>query len=838
MKIPLIRFCTLSLIVSVLLCAPSADAQQTTGSAGSPSATTTIDGKQLPPPEPAFGGVIKDNAAQSKAWWAPHIVPPKGAPNVLLIMTDDCGFGAPSTFGGVVPTPALDQLASNGLRYTNFHSTALCSPSRAALITGRNHNSAGFGVCSEQSTGFPGYNSIIPKDKATIGRTLKDNGFSTAWFGKAHNTPTFEASQVGPFDHWPIGMGFEYFYGFVGGDTSQWQPNLFRNTSPIYPYVGHSGWNLITAQADEAIAWLNQLNQISPSKPFFCYYVPGATHAPHHPTPEWVKTISEKHLFDKGWNVLREQIFANQKRLGVIPPEAKMTPWPDKLLKNWDDLSADEKKMFIRQADVYAAYLAYSDHEIGRVIQTVKDMGKLDNTLIIYISGDNGASAEGTPVGTPNEVAAFNGIPVPVEDQLKYFYDAWGTDRTFGHMAVGWAWAFDTPFSWTKQIASHFGGTSQGMCVSWPGHIKDIGGIRNQFHHLIDVAPTLLEVCNIQAPEAVDGVKQKPIEGVSFAYTFDPANANKPSRHQTQYFEMMGDHAIYHDGWIASTKVTRPPWELTGPVNQDPANNVTWELYDLNKDWTQYNDVSAANPKKVDELKALFLTEAKKYGVLPLDASVAARLVAPRPNITAGRKEFIYTKPLTGIPQGDSPLLLNTSYTIKADVEIPEGGAEGMMLTSGGRFAGYGFYLLKGKPVFLWNLADLKRVRWEGPEALSPGKHVMEFDFKYDGLGAGTLAFNNMSGIGRGGTGTLKVDGKQVASQKMEHTLPLILQWNESFDIGSDTGTSVCDQDYQVPFTFTGKVAKLTLNLDRPQLSPADIKLLEQEGQRDNRTSE
>jgi arylsulfatase len=376
------------------------------------------------------------------------------------------------------------------------------------------------------------------------------------------------------------------------------------------------------------------------------------------------------------------------------------------------------------------------------------------------------------------------------------------------------------------------------MCVSWPGHIKDIGGIRNQFHHLIDVAPTLLEVCNIQAPEAVDGVKQKPIEGVSFAYTFDPANANKPSRHQTQYFEMMGDHAIYHDGWIASTKVTRPPWELTGPVNQDPANNVTWELYDLNKDWTQYNDVSAANPKKVDELKALFLTEAKKYGVLPLDASVAARLVAPRPNITAGRKEFIYTKPLTGIPQGDSPLLLNTSYTIKADVEIPEGGAEGMMLTSGGRFAGYGFYLLKGKPVFLWNLADLKRVRWEGPEALSPGKHVMEFDFKYDGLGAGTLAFNNMSGIGRGGTGTLKVDGKQVASQKMEHTLPLILQWNESFDIGSDTGTSVCDQDYQVPFTFTGKVAKLTLNLDRPQLSPADIKLLEQEGQRDNRTSE
>ena len=817
---------------------PSTSKTETTGTPGSPSATTTINGAQLPAPDPKFEGVIKDNAAQSKAWWAPRVVPPKGAPNVLLIMTDDCGFGAPSTFGGVIPTPALDRIANSGLRYTQFHSTALCSPTRAALITGRNHHSAGFGVISEQSTGFPGYNSIIAKDKTTIGRILLDNGFATSWFGKDHNTPTFTASQLGPFDQWPIGMGFQYFYGFVGGDTSQWQPNLFRNTTAIYPYVGKNGWNLTTAMADDAIEWLNQTNQIDPSKPFFCYYVPGGTHAPHHATPEWIEKITDMHLFDKGWNALREQIFANQKKLGVIPKDAQLTPWPKDLLKEWEQLSADDKKMFIRQANVYAAYLAYTDHEIGRVIQAVEDMGKLDNTLIIYISGDNGSSAEGTTIGTPNEVASFNGVNVPVADQLKYFYDVWGSDQTYNHMSVAWSWAFDTPFSWTKQVASHFGGTRQGMCISWPGHIKDVGGIRTQFHHVIDIVPTILEACEINQPEEVDGIKQSPIEGVSMMYTFDKANAGEPSKHKTQYFEMMGDHAIYHEGWIASTKVVRPPWEIIGAVNQDPFNNVTWELYDLTKDWTQSNDIAAANPAKVKQMKELFLTEAKKYQVLPLDATVATRLVAPRPNITAGRTEFTYIRPLTGIPQGDSPLLMNCSYTVTAEIEIPKSGtAEGVLLTSGGRFGGYGFYLLKGKPVFLWNLVDLKRLRWESPEALTPGKHTVAFDFTYDGMGAGTLAFNSLSGIGQSGTGVLKVDGKEVATQKMEHTIPLILQWDETFDIGSDTGTPVDDKDYQVPFAFTGKLNKLTVKIDRPQLTPDDVKKLEQ-AQRNNRASE
>jgi len=813
-----------------------AAAQQTNCPPGSPCATTTIDGKQLPPPPQKFEGKIGRNTAQSTPYWPARVVPPKGAPNVLLIMTDDTGFGVSSTFGGVIPSPTLDKIAAMGLRYTNFNSTALCSPTRAAIITGRNHHSVGFGVVAEQATGYPGYDSFIPRDKATIGRILKDHGYWTSWFGKDHNTPDFQASQAGPFDQWPTGMGFDYFYGFVGGDANQWQPNLFRNTTAIYPYVGNPKWNLITSQADDAIEYMRRITAIDPDQPFFIYYVPGAMHAPHHPTPEWIKKISDMHLFDQGWNQLRETIFANQKKLGVIPQDAKLTPWPHDLLKNWDELTPDEKRMFIRQADVFAAYWAYSDYEIGRVIQQVEDMGKLDNTLIIYIAGDNGNSAEGSLIGTPNEVASLQGIPVPVEDQLKYFYNVWGTDQTYPHMAVPWTWAFDTPFSWTKQIASHFGGVRQGMAISWPKVITDTGGIRNQFTHVIDIVPTILEATGIQAPDVVDGIPQKPIEGTSFMYTFDKANANAPSRHHTQYFEMMGDHAIYNDGWIASTKVMRPPWIVAGAVSQDPAS-FPYELYDVTKDWTQFNNVADKYPEKVKEMDKLFWEEAAKYQVMPLDATVATRLAAPRPNLAAGRTMFTWSGRITGTPNGDAPSILNSSFHYAAEIEVPQGGGEGMIVTQGGRFGGYGFYVLKGKPVFLYNFVDLQRVRWEGPDPLSPGKHTLEFDFKYDGLGAGTLAFNNVSGIGRGGTGVLTVDGKAVATQKMEHTIPLIMQWDENFDIGADTGTPVDDQDYQVPFTFNGKLDKLTLTIDRPQLSPADIQKL-QEGQRNNRASE
>jgi arylsulfatase len=810
-------------------------AQQITGVPGAPDATMTIPGSQLPPPPDKFGGKIERNAAQSKPYWPPRVVPPKGAPNVLLIMTDDTGFGVSSTFGGVIPTPNLDRIAANGLRYPNFNSTALCSPTRAAIITGRNHHSMGFGVVAEQATGYPGYNSIMTRDKATIGKILKDHGYWTSWFGKDHNTPDFQASQAGPFDQWPTGMGFDYFYGFVGGDANQWQPNLFRNTTAIYPYVGKPGWNLVTAMADDAIEYMKRITAIDPQQPFFIYYVPGAVHAPHHPTPEWIKKISDMHLFDQGWNALRDQIFANQKKLGVIPQDAKLTPWPDDLLKHWDQLTADDKKMFIRQADVFAAYWAYSGHEIGRVIQQVEDMGELDNTLIIYIAGDNGNSAEGTLVGTPNEVASLNGVYPPLADQFK-FYDVWGSDQTYPHMAVAWTWAFDTPFSWTKQIASHFGGVRQGMAISWPKLIKDKGGVRNQFTHVIDIVPTILEATGIKAPDVVDGIPQKPIEGTSFMYTFDAKNANAPSRHTTQYFEMMGDHAIYHDGWIASTKVMRPPWELAGAVSQDPAS-YPYELYDLTEDWTQFENVAAKHPDKLKELEKLFWAEAEKYQVLPLDATVATRLVQPRPNLAAGRSEFTWSGEITGTPNGDAPSILNASYNFKAEVDIPQGGAEGMIVTQGGRFAGYGFYLLKGKPVFLYNFFDLQRVRWEGPDALSPGRHTLEFDFRYDGLGAGTLAFNNVSGIGRGGTGVLNADGKEVARQTMEHTIPLIMQWDENFDIGADTGTPVDDRDYQVPFALTGELTKLSLTIDRPQLTPEDEKRL-MEAQRNNKASE
>jgi arylsulfatase A-like enzyme len=868
MKTKKVASAVLALNGAVMLTATPLSAVEVTGVPGSPGATTTISGKQLPPPDPKFGGVIKEKASESKSWWAPRIVPPKGAPNVLLIMTDDVGFSAPGTFGGVIPTPALDRIAKNGLRYTDFHSTALSSPTRAALITGRNHHSVGNGVVGEIATGFPGYDSIIPIEKGTIGTILKENGYATSWFGKDHNTPSYQSSQTGPFNQWPNGMGFEYFYGFVGGDTSQWQPNLYRNTTAIYPFQGNPGWNMETAMADEAIQYMKQLKEIAPNKPFFVYYVPGATHAPHHPTPEWIKKISDMHLFDKGWNKVRETIFANQKRLGIMPENAKLTLWP-KELPQWDSLSWEQKKLFIKQADVYGAYLAYADHEIGRVIQAVEDLGELDNTLIIYISGDNGASAEGMLNGTPNEFTTFNGVPVPVKAQFLW-YPFWGSDKTFPHFAAEWAWAMDTPFKWVKQVPSHFGGTAQGVCMSWPGHIKDAGGIRRQFSHVIDIVPTILEATGIPAPDTINGIKQAPIEGVSMVYTWDKANANVPTRHTTQYFEMLGNRAIYHDGWMAATTPATLPWELSSAPPPDIITGYKWELYNLKEDPTQFNDLAAKMPEKVKQLQALFYSEAKKYNVLPLDNSTLARWNTPRPSLTAGRTVFTYSGELTGVPASTAPSILNKSYTITAEVEIPKGGAEGMIVTEGGRFGGYGLFLTrsynywlenrlirtaglvmllagllltwvgkrrawsggklrigygmlilaslwvvavfatrtmdlgKGKPVFLYNLLNLKRTTWVGP-SLSAGKHTIVFDYKSDG-----------PGLGKGGTGTLIVDGKEVARNSMEHGTPITFPEDETFDIGQDTrsGVAMLKYRYDVPFKFTGKIDKLTFKLE------------------------
>jgi arylsulfatase len=783
-------------------------AQEGSGVPGSPNATATVDGRYLPNAPAPFGGKIGLSAKDSKPFWKPNIVPPKGAPNVLLIMTDDAGYGVASTFGGVIPTPALDRIAKMGLRYTQFHSTALCSPTRAALITGRNHHSVGAGVVLEQATGFPGYDGVIGVDNGTIGEILKQNGYSTSWFGKNHNTPSYQYSLAGPFDQWPVGMGFEYFYGFMGGEADQHRPFLFRNTSEIFPWKENPDFNLVTAMADDAIDHLKKLNAAAPEKPFFCYYVPGATHAPHHPTKEWVDKIHEMHLFDDGWNKLRETIFANQKRLGVIPADTQLTPWPDEL-KKWDELNADEKKLFIRQAEVFAAYAAYADHEIGRVIQTVEDMGKLNDTLIIYIEGDNGTSAEGSTLGTPFDMMALQGMTIPVAEQLKY-YDVWGTAATQPHMAVAWSWAFDTPFKWTKQVASHFGGTRQGMAIAWPNQIKDAGGMRTQFHHMIDIVPTILEASGIPAPQMLNGVAQKPIEGVSMVYTWDKANVNAPSKRQTQYFEMWGNRAIYHDGWIACTTPPQPPWFMGTRPMPEVVNGYKWELYNIEKDFSEFDDLAAKMPDKLREMKELFLVEAAKYQVLPLDNSVMPRVLTPKPSYIAGKDTFVYSGEISGLAECAAPNVLAKSFTITAEVDVPEN-ANGMIVTEGGKFGGYGLYLLKGKPVFTYNFYDVQRFRWEGPTALSAGKHTLVLDFTYDG-----------PGLGKSGAGVLKVDGSEVASKKIPHTFPVIISFDETFDVGVDTRTGVDDKDYQVPFRFNGKIDKLTFKLGPSQMAEAD----------------
>jgi arylsulfatase A-like enzyme len=801
--------------------------QKIMGAPGSPSATTTLDGKQLPPLPPKFGGVIKESAKDSTPWWAPRIVPPKGAPNVLLIMTDDQGYGVSSTFGGVIPTPAMDRIAQAGLRYTHFHSTALCSPTRAALITGRNHHSVGFGVIGELSTGYPGYDSVISPEKATVGTILRDNGYATSWYGKNHNTPTYQYSLAGPYDQWPSGMGFDYFYGFMGGETDQWTPYLFKDHTQISPWIGRSDYNLTTDLADDAIKYLGDLNAGAPDKPFFLYYVPGGTHSPHQPKKEWIEKFKGK--FDMGYEKMREEIFANQKRLGVIPADSDLTPWPDgqpefggAKLPRWDSLSLIQKKLYAHQAEVYAAYVAYTDHEIGRVIQQVEDMGKLDNTLIIYISGDNGTSAEGTEEGTFNQMTAYNGILTLPEALQMLHFEEWGSEKTYPHMAVQWSWAFDTPFKWTKQVASHFGGTRQGMVISWPGHIEDVGGIRSQFHHIIDIVPTILEAAGIKAPEMVNGIPQKPIEGVSMDYTFGKANSNAPSTRSTQYFEMFCNRGIYHDGWYACTTPFAAPWLMATGKLPD-VDDYEWELYNVAVDYSQNHDLKEKNPEKLKELQALFLTEAAKYQVFPLDNTLLARLLTPRPNATAGQSVFTYTGERAGIPIGNAPDILNKDYTITAQITVPEGGAEGMIVTLGGRFGGYGLFLQDGKPVFVYNLLDMERFRWEGGvggivgkdflgQALKPGQHTIVFDFKYDGPGPG-----------KGGTGVLSVDGKQLDKKTIKHTIPMMMSIDETFDVGLDTRTGV-DNSYELPFKFTGTIEKLTFNVGASQLSEVEKK--------------
>lgn len=815
-----IRQALYSAVAILALGCASAWAQQFQGQPGAPGTLEFPDSRTLPTPTSPFSGVINPNLIQSTPSWPSTIAPPKDAPNVLLILIDDAGYGSNSVFGGVVPTPTLEKLAQRGLRYTQMHNTALCSPTRAALLTGRNHHAVGYGNVAEAGLGYPGYDTVTGPESAHVAMTLKQNGYATAWFGKDHNVPIWTATPAGPFDSWPVGLGYDYFYGFVGGDTSQWQPgNLFRNTTPIHPYNGKPGWNLITAMADDAIEYINTQTATNPKRPWFIHYAPGATHAPHHPTKEWVDKISAMHLFDEGWEKVRDRIFANQKRLGVIPANAKLPDWPE-FLPKWDTLTADQKRLYIRQIDIWAAYMAYTDNEIGRIIDTIENLGQLDNTLIIWICGDNGMSAEGSMNGTPNEVGYFNGFEFSVEQMLPLI-PVWGTDQTYNHFAVPWAFAMDTPYRWVKQVASHLGGTRTGMVMTWPKRITDQGGIRNQFHHVIDIAPTILDAIGIPQPTMINGIAQRPYDGVSMVYTWDKANANAPSTRKTQYFEIFGNRAIYHDGWMANTVPVVTPWEgVTGRPPVDVMDGYKWELFNLADDPTQTNDLSAKEPERLRIMQELWTMEATRNNVFPLNNSLLPALTTVRPGPATARTQFVYTAPMTSSQFAVAPSILNRSYRITADIEVPQGGANGVLVTQGGRFSGWGLYLKDGKPTFTYNLLDVERTKWQGADALPPGKHTIVFDWKMEAEG---------EPLARGGTGTLSVDGKQVAQRSLPKTQPLIWAWDETFDVGLDTGSPVDDKDYQVPFAFTGKLGKITIDLGESSLSPDAIKVMMKE---------
>ena len=774
----------------------------------------------LPAPEPRFGGVIGRKASESRPDFPKAVAAPKGAPNILLILTDDTGFGASSTFGGPIPTPTLDRVAARGIRYNNFHTTALCSPTRAALLTGRNHHSVGFGNISEFATGYPGYDSILPKSAGTIGNILVNNGYNTSWFGKNHLIPDWLQSPDGPFDQWAGGLGFEYFYGFLGGDTDNWHPALFENTKPVLPPVGDPNYILIHDMGDRAINWIHTQHAIAPDKPFLMYFAPGNGHAPHHASKDWIAKF--KGQFDQGWDRQREITLANQKRLGIVPADTVLTLRP-KDIPAWDSLNADQKKVYARMMEVYAAAVAQSDYEIGRVIDSLAESGQLDNTLVIYIEGDNGASGEGTLEGTTNELGGN------LEAESLAFkvsmMDALGSDRTYNHYPVGWAHAMDTPFQWTKQVASHFGGTRNGIAISWPKRIAARGEIRSQFHHVIDIVPTILEEVGVQAPLVLNGVTQMPFEGVSMAYTFDDAKA--ATRHTSQYFEIVGNRGFYDDGWIASTTPLRPPWTVTG-AEPDP-DDFPWELYNVTKDFSQSNDLAKENPKKLSDLQARFLIEAAKHNVLPIDSSFADRAnPALRPGFNTGRTDFVYYPGMVRIPEANAPDIKNKSFHIAADVEIPQGGADGILVTQGGRFGGWGLLVLDDKPMFAYAFSNQdgdkypnqkkSKTRIVGGEKLTPGKHIISFDFAYDG-----------GGIGKGGRGELRVDDIKVAEGRFEKTIPFRFSLDESFDVGQDTGSPVIDEyDAKMPFEFSGTLKKVEVKLGDDQLSPQKRGELEQ----------
>ena len=757
----------------------------------------------LPIPDPEYVGLTTYDAKDPDTKFPP-IEPlrlPKGAPNVLIVLLDDVGFAASSAFGGVISTPTAERLAKGGLKFNRFHTTALCSPTRQAMLTGRNHHSVNMGAICELATSAPGYSSVLPKDKAALAMTLKLNGYSTAQFGKCHEVPVWETSPMGPFDQWPTGGGgFEYFYGFIGGETNQYYPAIYEGTTPVEQDKGpEEGYHFTEDMTNKAIKWVRQQKALMPDKPFFMYFAPGACHAPHHVPKEWVDKYKGK--FDQGWDKLREQIFARQKELGVIPGNAELTQRPEEI-PAWDKMPKELKPILARQMEIYAGFLEHTDHHVGRLVDGLKDLQVLDDTLVMYIIGDNGASAEGTLNGTFNEMATLNGMMgVETVEFLKSKIDDFGGPKAYNHYAVGWAHAMDTPYQWTKQVASHWGGTRNGTIVHWPRGIKAKGEIRTQFHHVIDVAPTILEAAGLPAPSIVNSVQQAPLEGFSMLYAFDDPKAAEA--HETQYFEMFCNRGIYHKGWTAVTRHSTP-WDMSKPL---PAfDDDVWELYDTNKDWTQARNIAKDNPQKLRELQKLWMIEATKYNVLPLDDRRVERFnpdLAGRPQLVKGNTQILFGG-MGRLSESSVVNIKNKSYSVTAEVVVPKSGAQGVIIAQGGAFNGWSLYAKDGKLKYCYNLLGIKLFYAESNKTIPAGQHQVRMEFKYDG-----------GGLAKGGNASLYLDGAKVGEGRVEITVPMAFSADETCDVGKGTGSAV-SPDYDAKHNeFSGEVNWVQIDLEK-----------------------
>lgn len=763
----------------------------------------SLDRNHLPEPEWSYPAAeIGLHATDS----TPDFPPPKaatpGSPNVLLVLLDDLGFGWPSVNGGLVSMPTAERLAGRGLFYNQFHTTALCSPTRAAMLTGRNHHTVATGVIQEMATGYPGYSGIIPKATATFAELLKHAGYTSAWFGKNHNVPDNQTSPAGPFDNWPTNQGFDYFYGFISGETDQFYPSLYEGTKAVEPPARpEDGYHLTTDLADKCISWIGSQKAIAPDRPVLAYFSTGAAHAPHQPPLDW--RGRNKGRFDAGWDEYRRVVHQNQLDAGIIPPGTKLTERPEQI-PSWDSQPPEHQALFARQAENFADFLEHTDHEVGRVVDALEELGELDNTIVIYILGDNGSSGEGSLVGTPNEIMSLNGRQPSIDEAIGYI-DSWGLPGTSPHYAVGWAHAGDTPFQWTKQVASHFGGTRNSMIVSWPEKITQTGAIRSQFHHVIDVAPTLLEIIGMTQPTEVNGVIQKPIEGTSFAYTFADANADAPSRHTKQYFEMLGNRAMYSDGWIASCRHGRLPWETSGTFSWD---DDVWELYDIGSDFSQADDLADQEPERLRALQDMFMAEAARYNVLPLDDRFAERLdVTLRPSFFAGRNHITFHEGMVRLPEGSGPKLVSVPLTITAEIDVPEAGADGVIFAVGGDAAGWSLFGWEGAARFHYNFFGIRRYDLLSPEALTPGRHTITVTITPQAPQPGAPA-----------DVTMTIDDRAVGDLHLPEQIPMRCG-TETMDVGMDCVSPVCD-DYadRGLFPFTGKIHAVTF--DFPDIEP------------------